>query len=37
MKLKFRCVEDLNLKPDSLNPMEEKVGKSLELIQGEIS
>ena len=33
--LKFKCVEDLKLKPETLNLMEEKVGKSLELIQGE--
>jgi hypothetical protein len=31
-KLKSKCIKDLNIKPDTLNLIEEKVGKSLELI-----
>ena len=31
-KLKSKWIKDLNKKPDTLNLMEEKVGKSLELI-----
>jgi hypothetical protein len=31
-KLKSKWIKDLNIKPDILNLMEEKVGKSLELI-----
>ena len=31
-KLKFKWIKDLNIKPDTLNLIEEKVGKSLELI-----
>jgi hypothetical protein len=31
-KLKFKAIKDLNIKPDTLNLIEEKVGKSLELI-----
>jgi hypothetical protein len=31
-KLKSKCIKDLNRKPDTLNLIEEKVGKSLELI-----
>jgi hypothetical protein len=27
-----KWIKDLNIKPDTLNPIEEKVGKSLELI-----
>ena len=37
-KLKSKWIKDLNIKPDTLNLIEEKVGKSLELIgmgQGE--
>ena len=30
--LKSKCIKDLNIKPDTLNVIEEKVGKSLELI-----
>ena len=30
--LKSKWVKDLNIKPDTLNQIEEKVGKSLELI-----
>ena len=30
--LKARWIKDLNIKPDSLNLIEKKVGKSLELI-----
>jgi hypothetical protein len=30
-KLKSKWIKDLNIKPDTLNPIEEKVGKSLEL------
>jgi hypothetical protein len=32
IKLKSRWIKDLNIKPDTLNLIEEKVGKSLELI-----
>jgi hypothetical protein len=28
-KLKSNWIRDLNIKPDTLNPIEEKVGKSL--------
>ena len=36
-KLKFKWFKDLNIKPDTLNLIEEKLGKSLELIgTGEI-
>jgi hypothetical protein len=31
-KLKSKWIKDLNIKPDPLNLIEEKVGKSLELI-----
>jgi hypothetical protein len=31
-KLKSKWIRDLNIKPDALNLIEEKVGKSLELI-----
>jgi len=31
-KLKSRWIKDLNVKPDTLNLIKEKVGKSLELI-----
>jgi hypothetical protein len=31
-KLKFKWIKDLKIKPDTLNLIEEKVGKSLELI-----
>ena len=31
-KLKFNWIKDLNIKPDTLNLIEEKVRKSLELI-----
>jgi hypothetical protein len=31
-KLKSKCFKDLNIKPDTLNLIEEKVGKSLEHI-----
>jgi hypothetical protein len=31
-KPKFNWIEDLNIKPDTLNRIEEKVGKSLQLI-----
>ena len=31
-KLKSKWIKDLNIKPDTLKPIEEKVGKSLELI-----
>ena len=31
-KLKSKWIKDLNIKPDALNLIEEKVGKSLELI-----
>jgi hypothetical protein len=31
-KFKSRWIKDLNIKPDALNLIEEKVGKSLELI-----
>ena len=31
-KLKSNWVKDLNIKPDTLNLIEEKVGKNLELI-----
>jgi hypothetical protein len=31
-KLKSKWIKDLNIKPDSLNIIEEKVGKSCELI-----
>ena len=30
--LKCKCIKDLNIKPDIVNLIEEKVGKSLELI-----
>jgi hypothetical protein len=30
-KLKFNWIKELNIKPDTLNLIEEKVGKSLEL------
>ena len=36
--LKYKWIKDLNIKPNTLNLIEEKVGKSLELIgTGEIS
>jgi len=36
-KFKSKRIQDLNIKPDTLNLIEEKVGKSLELIgTGEI-
>jgi hypothetical protein len=31
-KLKFTLIKDLNIKPDTLNQIEEKVGNSLEVI-----
>ena len=31
-KLKFKWIKDLNIKPNTLNLIEEKVGKSLEFI-----
>jgi hypothetical protein len=31
-KLKSNCIKDPNIKPDTLNLIEEKVGKNLELI-----
>ena len=31
-KLKSKWIKDLNIKPDSLNLIEEKVGESLQLI-----
>ena len=31
-KLKSKWIKDINIKPDTLNLIEEKVGKSLELI-----
>jgi hypothetical protein len=31
-KLNYKWINDLNIKPDTLNVIEEKVGKSLELI-----
>jgi hypothetical protein len=31
-KLKYKWIKDLNIKPDTLNLIEEKVGKHLELI-----
>ena len=31
-KLKSKWIKDLNIKPDTLNIIEEKLGKSLELI-----
>jgi len=31
IKLKSKWIKDLNIKPDTLNQIEEKVGKSLEL------
>jgi hypothetical protein len=31
-KLKSKWIKDLNIKPNTLNLIEEKVGKSLELI-----
>jgi hypothetical protein len=31
-KLKSKWIKDLNIKPDTLNLIEEKVGKRLELI-----
>jgi hypothetical protein len=33
-KLKSKYIKDLNIKPDTLNLIEEKVEKSLELIGG---
>ena len=30
--LKSKCIKDLNIKPDTLNLIEEKLGKILELI-----
>ena len=30
-KLKSKRIKDLNIKPDTLNPIEKKVGNSLEL------
>jgi hypothetical protein len=36
--LKHKGIKELNIKPDTLNLIEEKLGKSLELIaQGETS
>ena len=32
MKLKSRWIKDVNIKPDALNPVEEKVGNTLENI-----
>ena len=32
IKLKFTWIKDFNIKPDTLNQIEEKVGKSLDLI-----
>jgi hypothetical protein len=32
IKLKFKCIKNLNIKPDIVNLIEEKTGKSLELI-----
>jgi hypothetical protein len=32
-KLKSRWIKDINIKPDTLSLIEEKVGKSLELIR----
>ena len=32
-KLKSKGIKDLHIKPDTLKPIEEKVGKSLEHIQ----
>ena len=31
-KLKCKCIKDLNIKPDTLNLTEERVGKSLEFM-----
>jgi hypothetical protein len=31
-KLKFKWIKDFNIKPDTLNQIEKKVGNSLELI-----
>lgn len=31
-KLKYKWIKDLNVKPDTLNLLEKKVGNSLELI-----
>ena len=31
-KLKFKWIKDFNIKPDTLNVIEEKVGKSLQLV-----
>jgi hypothetical protein len=31
-KLRFKCVKDLNIKPDTLNLIEEKVSRSFKLI-----
>jgi hypothetical protein len=31
-KLKFKWIKDLNIKPDTLNLIKEKVGRTLELI-----
>ena len=37
-KLKSKWIKDLNIKPDTLNLIEEKMGKNLELIGiGEMS
>jgi hypothetical protein len=36
-KLKFKCIKDLNIKPDILNLIEEKMGNSLEHIVQEIT
>jgi hypothetical protein len=37
-KLKYKWIKDLHIKPDTLNLIEEKVGRSLEHIRtGEIS
>ena len=35
-KLKSKWIKNLNIKPDTLNLIEEKVGKSLEFIRGNI-
>lgn len=32
IKLKFKWIKDLKLKPDTLNIIEQKVGNSLELV-----
>jgi hypothetical protein len=36
IKLKSKWIRDLNIKPDTLNLIEEKVGKSLKLTGGSI-